>query len=291
MSVLEAIFLGFVQGVTSFLPVSSSGHVVIMEQIFHIKCSEEFAHTIFLNLGTLIAMLIAFRSDLVSMFHGTVEIILALWDNMKMFWLNTIHGRNDAYIKVLNNNKRKFAFLVYVSILPTLFFGSIIRNMMTDSFALMSIGLNLLITGILLLVVDYVNVGNRQPKEATLIHGLLCGFCQSLAVFPGISRYGITLSSGILCGFNKKFAMKYSFMISIPAIIGVIVYDLRVAISSAIIDIPYVLCGLVGTATACIVGFFSIRIMINFVQNKKLRYFSIYCFIIGMIAIIGNFQL
>lgn len=291
MSVLEAIFLGFVQGVTSFLPVSSSGHVVIMEQIFRIKCSEEFAHTIFLNLGTLVAMLIAFRSDLVSVFQATVEIFLALWQNIKMFWANTINGRDDAYIKVLNNNKRKFAFLVYISIPPTLFFGSIIRNMMTGTAALMSIGLNLLITGILLLVVDYVKVGNRQPKESTLLHGLLCGFCQSLAVFPGISRYGITLSTGILCGFNKRFAVKYSFIISIPAIIGVIVYDLRVAMTSSIINFPYILCGFVGAATACIVGVFSIRIMINFVQNKKLRYFSIYCFIIGMIAIIGNFQL
>ena len=85
MSVLEAIFLGFVQGVTSFLPVSSSGHVVIMEQIFRIKCSEEFAHTIFLNLGTLVAMLIAFRSDLVSVFQATVEIFLALCRILRCF--------------------------------------------------------------------------------------------------------------------------------------------------------------------------------------------------------------
>lgn len=291
MSVLEAILLGFMQGVTSFLPVSSSGHVVILEQFLKMESNNTVFLTVMLNIGTLIAILLAFRQDIMKILKATVDIWDDLVKNVMTFFMNTTKGQNDAYIKLLNNNYRRFTGLIFISIIPTAIIGGMIQNVLPESASLTSVGLNLFITGILLLVVDFVRPGVKQPKDASLLSGLICGACQGIAILPGISRYGLTLCAGILCGYNRKFAVKYSFLMSIPAIVGALILEIKDAITDPMINTGFVLSSIAGALVACIVGLFCIRIMLGLVQQKKLRYFSFYCFIIGIVAIAGNFLL
>ncbi len=291
MSVLDAILLGFVQGVTSFLPVSSSGHVVIFEQLLKIESNDSAFLTAMLNIGTLIAMVLAFRADLIKILTDTIEIIQDIWKNFRIFIKNITGKQDDVYIKLLSNHYRKFAGLVYISIIPTALFGCFVKRILPETTPLILVGLNLLITGILLLVVDFVKPGTKQPKDASLLSGMIIGACQGIAALPGISRYGFTLSAGILCGYNRKFAVRYSFIMSIPAIIGALIIEIRDSIANPAIDMGFVLYSIVGAIVACIVGLFCIRIMFRLVQKKRLRYFSFYCFIIGIVAIAGNFLL
>lgn len=291
MSVLEAILLGFVQGVTSFLPVSSSGHVVILEQFLKIESNNTVFLAVMLNIGTLVAMLLAFRQDIKKLLKATVGILGDLVNNLKTFLRNTAGGQNDAYITLFNNNYRRFAGLVFISIIPTAVIGGMIQKILPETASLMIVGLNLFVTGILLLVVDFVRPGVKQPKEVSLFSGLICGACQGIAVLPGISRYGLTLCAGILCAYNRKFAVKYSFLMSIPAIIGALILEIKDAVADPMINAGFVFSGILGALVACVVGLFCIRIMLRLVQQKKLRYFSFYCFIIGIVAIAGNFLL
>ena len=128
MSVLEAILLGFMQGVTSFLPVSSSGHVVILEQFLKMESNNTVFLTVMLNIGTLIAILLAFREDIMKTLKATVDIWGDLVKNAMTFFMNTTKGQNDAYIKLLNNNYRRFTGLIFISIIPTAIIGGMIQN-------------------------------------------------------------------------------------------------------------------------------------------------------------------
>lgn len=291
MSFLEAILFGFVQGVTSFLPVSSSGHVILFEQLLKIEIHNTAFLSAMLNVGTLFAIVIAFWSDILKIVHSLREISIDLYKNVCVFASNTVKNQNNAYIKVLNTNFKKYTGLILISIIPTIVIGSLIKGFLPEQIALRTVGLNLFVSGILLLVVDYVIPGTKIPKDAGMLSGILCGICQSFAVLPGISRYGLTLSCGILCGYNKKFAVKYSFMISIPAIVGALFLELKNTIFDSAMKIGFIAYCFAGAFVACVVGLFCIKIMMNLVQKKRLKYFSFYCFIVGIAALAGNFLL
>lgn len=291
MSILDAILLGFVQGVTSFLPVSSSGHVILLEQLLKIKIHNTAFLSAMLNLGTLGAMLIVFQQDIRKLVKAIGAIACDLYKNLMIFVNNTRRNQDNAYIKLLNTNYKKFAGLILISIIPTALVGCLLKAVLSEEITLMVVGLNLLVSGILLLVVDFVTPGWKQPKEASLLSGAVCGLCQGAAVVPGISRYGMTLSAGILFGYSKKFAVKYSFIMSIPAIIGALILEIRNAITDPLINLEFVLYSIAGAGVACLVGLFCIKIMMNLIQKKRLKIFSFYCFIIGIIAIAGNFLL
>lgn len=291
MSILDAILLGIVQGVTSFLPVSSSGHVVIFEQLLKLNIQDTAFFTAMLNIGTLVALLLVFEKDVRHLIRAGYAVSKDCKTNIKIFVANIIRNQDEAYIKAFNDNHKKFLGLILVSILPSVLVGWILRKSFHGQTSLISVGLCLFITAMLLLVVDYVKPGIKQPKDASLLTGVICGLCQGAAVIPGISRCGLTLSAGILCGFNKKFAVKFSFLMSIPAIIGSLVYEICHVISNPQMELKFIVCCIVGAVVSSIVGLCCIRIMLKLIQKKRLKFFSIYCFILGSIAILGNFLL
>ena len=142
-------------------------------------------------------------------------------------------------------------------------------------------GLGLLITAVLLLVVDNWQLGNKLPKHITVPQALAIGVCQGISVIPGISRSGITITAGFLCGFRRGFAIRYSYLVSIPAILGAMILECGKLESKSVtwsLGFSYT----AGMLTAAVVGYFSIRFMLAFIKKKKLRIFSIYCFIMGI---------
>ena len=149
-------------------------------------------------------------------------------------------------------------------------------------------GVCLLLTGLLLLVADFCKDGKKVPKDISYSHGFLIGIAQGLATLPGLSRSGITITACLLSGFDRRFAVKYSFIMSIPAIIGAAILELK-DLSGEAISMGLVGNCLVGAVVAAIVGFICIRMMLVVVRKRNFKGFSIYCFIVGIIAIVAHF--
>ena len=146
------------------------------------------------------------------------------------------------------------------------------------------------LTAALLFVCDRIPEGHKKPKQTSYANAFIIGICQGVATLPGLSRSGTTITACLLCGFDRKFAVKYSFILSIPAILGAAVLEIKDVGQEVITG------GMVGTyaagmVAAAIVGYICIRSMLVVVKNKKFKYFAYYCFAVGVISIIGNFVL
>lgn len=292
MSVLEAILLGIVQGLTEFLPVSSSGHLAIFEQLLVVDTSGGILFDVLLHFGTLGAVVLVFRKDLVRLVLETIRIIHDLWYNLVTLFHNLRDGEERRYRKIIDNNYRKFVVMILAATLPTAVIGYLMRGVAAAvSATLLFPALGLLITGVLLLVVDYVETGKKIPKDVPIWNAFIIGACQGIAAFPGISRSGTTITACLLCGFNRKFAVKFSFIMSIPAIIGAMILEIKGAVGSPAVTGSFVLCSMAGMIVAGVVGFLAIKTMLSMVQKKKLRVFAYYCFIVGIAAIVGSFLL
>lgn len=292
MSFFEAIILGIVQGVTEFLPVSSSGHLAIISQLFGIQTDTGILFEVLLHIGTLAAILIVFRGDIHRMFWECLRIGSDIYYNLKIYFYNKIHETEEGqYRKILHNNYRKLVAMILVSTIPTAIIGYLMRGIVELAAAsLLACGLGLLITAVLLLVVDYWNYGDKIPKDITAKEALAVGICQGIGTFPGISRSGITITAGLLCGFRRNFAVKYSFLMSVPAILGAMLLELK-EFSSA--DMSWQLGGIyaAGMLAAAISGYFCIRGMLIMIQKKKFKLFSIYCAVVGIASIVCYFAL
>lgn len=291
MTILESILLGIVQGITEFLPVSSSGHLAIIQNIFHIETNGGMLFDIMLHLGTLVAVFAVYRKDIWKMILEALHMCADLFFNLKIWILNKIHKTSLAYKKIVHNSYRKFVVLILVSTVPTGLIGILGKSLIEAvSQTLLIPGICLWITGILLVMADTAKEGKDLPRSVSYKTGLLIGIAQGFAILPGISRSGATITACILCGLERRFAVKYSFILSIPAILGAAVLEIKDVIAEPII---YSEIGiyLIGTIFAAAVGYVCIKTMLVVVRNKKFKYFAWYCYAVGAVAIAGRFLL
>ncbi len=289
MSLLQSIFLGFVQGITEFLPVSSSGHLAIFKNFFGMG-DVGMAFDILLHLGTLIAVFVVYWKDIVKIFFNGIGIIVDACYNLSVF-VQRKKGQKIAYRRVVGTAYRKFTMLVIVSTIPTGVIAVLTKNI-TEAVgkSLIVPGICLLITGVLLLICDLLPGGNKTPKGTTYGNALLIGAVQGIATLPGISRSGSTITAAVACGLRRDFAVKYSFIMSIPAILGAVVLDIPDLAHEAT-GFGQLMNYFAGTIVAGFVGYICIKTMLVIVKNKKFNYFAYYCFLIGIISIIGYFVL
>lgn len=289
MTIIESILLGILQGVTEFLPVSSSGHLALAQNIFHIETNDSMLFDIMLHLGTLVAVFIVYHRDIWNMIKEAVFMAGDIFRNLYTFILNRIHKTSLKYRKIVHNSYRKFVVLILVSTVPTGIIGVLGKDLISDaSQTLLIPGICLMITGVLLLMADLAKEGRKKPKDVTYRSGLLIGAAQGLATLPGLSRSGTTITACILCGLDRKFAVKYSFILSIPAILGAAVLEVKDVIAEPI-EMGQIGIYAVGTVFAAVVGYVCIKTMLVIVRNKKFKYFAYYCFTVGIIAIVGHF--
>ncbi len=291
MSVLESILLGIVQGITEFLPVSSSGHLSILQNIFHIETNGGMLFDIMLHLGTLVAVFVVYHKDIWKMIRETFLMIRDIFSNLRILILNRIHKTAFSYKKIVHNSYRKFVILILVSTIPTGVIGILGKELVElSSETLLIPGLCLLITGVLLLMTDHVREGRKLPKEVSYPAGLVIGTAQGLATLPGLSRSGTTIAVCLFCGLERKFAVKYSFLLSIPAILGAAVLEIKDVIAEPIEPAQIGVYG-IGAVFAAVVGYICIKTMLLVVKSKKFSCFSYYCFAVGLFAIVGHFLL
>lgn len=283
--------MGVIQGATEFLPVSSSGHLALFKILFHVNTDTGLLFDVMLHLGTLIAIFIVYYKDIFRMIAEAFKILHDLFVNLVRFFQNKFGNANEEYLKIVTNNYRKFVILIIVSTIPTGIIGFAAVDFVEMASGILLIpGICLIVTSILLFLSDRVKEGGKGPKEVSYTNGFVIGICQGIATLPGLSRSGTTITACLLSGFDRKFAVKYSFIMSIPAVLGAAILEIK-DVSTAAVGGTEFLYYMIGTAVAAIVGYVCIKTMLVVVRNKKFTIFSVYCFIIGILSVGGYFYL
>ncbi|MCR4890898.1 MAG: undecaprenyl-diphosphate phosphatase [Lachnospiraceae bacterium] len=283
MSILEAILLGLLQGLTEFLPVSSSGHLAIFQNLFHIGegVDEMFLFDILLHLGTLISIFAVFYKDIGKMIVEAFRMIGEFFINLVCLI------KKQPRKRIIRTGYRKFVIMIIISTIPTGIIAILIKDTVKAAGAtLIMPGIFLLINAAMLFIAQTITAGNATPKEASYLHAAAIGVGQGFATLPGISRSGTTITSALLCGFGKKFAIKYSFIMSIPAVLGACVLEIGDAVEAGVsFEISY----LVGMLVAAVVGYLALKLTMLVVKKRRYIYFSIYCAVIGLVAVVASF--
>lgn len=293
MSFWESILLGLIQGLTEFLPVSSSGHLAIFKHILHIQTEADLLYDVMLHMATLAAICIVYRKDVGELFvNGCC--MAGLWLGNGVRWIGNRFRKPENRIAlkpVLVNPYRRFVLMVLISTIPTGILGIVLEDVIgSASEYLILPGICLIITAVLLTIADHAKIGKKNEETATYGNSLFIGFCQGAATLPGLSRSGTTITACLLCGFSKEFAVKYSFIMSIPAILGAMVLQLK-DFSTVTLAGGMLWNYIAGMLVAGVVGYLCIKAMLFVVKKKKFFGFSIYCFLAGVLSLVFYFHM
>lgn len=268
MTIWQAFILGIIQGITEFLPISSSGHLVITPFLLNWLIPEEFIFpfNVLIQLGTLVAVIIYFWKYL-------FEIIIAV---VKGIISKDPFGTKEA----------KLGWMVVLSTIPAVIGGLFLEDQVEAAFqSVQFTAFFLLFTALLLWVSEKFSTRIKNMEEITTLDAIIIGLFQVLAIFPGVSRSGSTIAGGVLRKLKREEAAKYSFLMSIPVMLGAGVMSINdlLSVSDLASFLPVLLIGFV---TAGIVGYLSIHWLLQFLNKNKLSYFSIYCVVISIITLI-----
>ncbi|MGB4661392.1 MAG: undecaprenyl-diphosphate phosphatase [Mobilitalea sp.] len=294
MNLIQSIIMGIVQGIAEFLPISSSGHLAIAKQVLDINTDTGLLFDVLLHIGTLIAIFVAFWKDIKELIVNGFQIIGIFFANIGRMFVNVfckITGsiKRTEYSKIITTPYRRFVMLVIVSTIPTGIIGVLFKDSIEKaSETLLIPGLCLILTGVLLIIADSIKPGKKTEENATYKNATFIGIAQGIATLPGLSRSGTTITACIAAGFDRSFAVKYSFIMSIPAILGALVLQLF-DFSMNTVSTSELINYFVGMVVAAVIGYVSIKTMLVIVRGKKFKYFAYYCFVIGIFAVVANF--
>lgn len=276
MDIIQAIILGMVQGLTEFLPVSSSAHLVIVPELLGAKSS--LAFDTLLHVGTLVAVIGYFWKDILAM-------IKAFLSSLK----DLFRGKFKEGVK--EDPFKRMTWLVLVGTIPAGLMGVLLKDQFESLFnSITAVGFFLLITGVILWAAEFISrktsdKKGKQIKEVSFTNSLVIGLFQGFAIAPGISRSGSTIAASLFSGLERKLAARYSFILSIPAILGAALIQTKdiVSFDSNI----GVLIG--GFLSAMIFSYLAVKFMMGYIQKHSLVIFSYYCWIVGGLTLLIPF--
>lgn len=292
MSVWQAILMGLVHGITEFLPVSSSGHLIFMEQLFEITGKDRMFFDVCLHMATLVVICLAFRDDCIRMFREAIHMLQDSMQNLVIWFYNRRQLEPKRYVKVVSGNYRRMMIMLLVSSIPTAIIGFLLRGLVVEaSHGMLAPAIGFFLTAVVLLVAEFTPEElTKTPRNATCSEAAIIGVFQGLATFPGISRAGVTLSACFLCGYGRKFAVKYCFLAAIPTILGALIYEIRY-VDFASVTWQLTLSTILAMIVAAMVGFFMIRLIFKALHKKNLKFFAAYSVFAGCVLIAAHFIL
>lgn len=259
--IIEAIILGIIQGLTEFLPVSSSGHIELGQEILKVNFGEnEEKFSVILHLATALSTIVVFRKDILEILNGLVK-----------------RKKEDI----------NFALKIILSMIPAGLVGVLLEDQIKTLFDgnILLVGCMLLVTGLLLFLADKAKNTN---KDVSFPNSFIVGVAQMVAILPGISRSGATIATSVLLGIDRAKAARFSFLMVVPLILGKVAKDIlggSPIMGTGSDAVPFI----AGFIAAFLVGMLACVWMISLVKRSKLVYFSIYCFVVGVIAIAWSF--
>src|SRR6266498_867152 len=267
MTLIHALLLGIIQGLTEFIPVSSTAHLLIGQALLNIPSGDKiFSFNVIIQLGTVLAMLLFFWKD--------------LWSILQAFFLGVLHK------KPFETHDSLVGWLVIVATIPALIVGFLLKDVMEKLFSnpILIAALRLLITAGLLGVVEYLGTHKRKLESASWMDAIVIGFFQVLAIFPGASRSGSTIAGGLLRGFDRPSAARMAFLMSAPILTAAGAYEaLKVIQMPGTREfLPFLA---VGFITAGIVGWFALQWLMKFLRDHSIYLFAGYCAVVGLICL------
>lgn len=256
MSIIEAIILGLIQGLTEFLPVSSSGHIEIGKAILGVEVKESLEFTVAVHTATVLSTLVVFRKEIIALLGG--------------------------FLKFKMNDETKFVLKILLSTIPVLLVGFLLKEEVEKLFDgnLLVVGIMLLFTALLLTLSKYLQRANTKPIGYR--NAFIIGIAQAIAVMPGLSRSGSTISTGLILGNHRDEVAKFSFLMVIIPILGAAVLDIAKG-EFTTVDIQPIIAGFFA---AFISGYIACSWMVKLVRKGNLIWFALYCAIVGLTAII-----
>ncbi len=272
MSLLNALILGIIQGVAEFLPISSSGHLSIAQNLLGlgVEGTDDVFFDVLLHLGTLAAVFVAYWSDI---------------KEMVLEFFRTIGDIRRGGLPKDTPPARRLILLIIIGTLP-LFLVLPIQDTVEGLYSnTYFVGAALLVTGGLLFACDRIRKGRKNEKSTTVGDVLIIGVGQAIATCPGISRSGMTISTGCFCGLERRFAVRFAFLLSIPAVLGANILHITDAVSTGI-DVTLLPAYLLGVAAAAISGYLSIRLVRMVADKGKFGAFSYYCWAVGILTLV-----
>lgn len=277
MDIIQAIILGIVQGLAEFLPVASAGQVILVTHILGVTFptqSGALAFNTLLHFGTLTAIVLFFWRELIKIIKGFI------------FSINDVfRGKFRAGLK--GDNYKRLSWLLIVSTIP----ASILGIFFTKTFEVLfnnvvAVGIFLLINGVILWISGYPKKGNKKVNGITFKNALFIGIFESLALFPGISRSGSSITAGLLSGIERECAAKYAFLMAVPVITAAVVVELKNI--GALSETNTI--ALVSAYVAVVVfGYLSLGLLIRIIKSTSLRIFAYYCWIVGGLTLILSY--
>lgn len=262
MGVLQAILLGLLQGATEFLPVSSSGHLVLAEQLLNVR-TDDIVFDVFVHFGTFVAVVVYFRREI-------RDIILGLWR-----WIR----------RTENPNREEASLAGYIAIgtIPAVVIGLAFRGYIESAFKNPIFASAMLIcTGLILLSTRFAVTHDKSVRARS---SFLIGCAQALAMLPGISRSGSTISAGLFLGVAKEKAATFSFLLALPAIFGATLLELKEVLDTGV-GASMLFTYLLGTVAAALFGYLCIGLLLGIIRKGKFDYFGYYCLAVGFFGLI-----
>lgn len=281
MTYLSAVLMGILQGVAEFLPISSSGHLALFQHFFGVENYEEtqMFFTVLLHLGTLISVFVYYWHDILDMIREFFLLLGSLFSRKGTHEIrNTPPARRMVLLIIV-------ATLPHFGILPVKdYIESAMNNVTFVSAALIA-------TGFILFFSDRMARGRKTARTATMTDALLVGCAQAFGTLPGISRSGSTISAGLLRGYDRNFAVRFSFLMSLPAVLGANILTLKDVIEEGGIDTTLLPVYLVGMVVAAVVGYFAIRLVNLLADKGKFGAFAWYCWAAGAASLAASILL
>ena len=272
MTYLTAFLLGLIQGVAEFLPISSSGHLAIAQNLLGMQEAGSVPEffDVLLHLGTLIAVFAAYWKDICEM---VVELFRGIGD--------LAHRSTPSPVPPA----RRLILLIVVGTLPLFAVLPIRKAVQGLSDNMVFVGAALIVTGILLFLCDRVRKGRKTERSATWLDALLVGVGQAVATLPGVSRSGMTITAGCFVGYERRFAVRFSFLLSIPAVLGANILSIGDAVQAGIngAEVPMYL---VGVVTAAVTGYLCIRLLKYVADKGRFGAFAYYCWAVGILTLV-----
>ncbi len=279
MDIIQAIILGIVQGLTEFLPVSSSAHLVLVPPLINVTYanpSQAVAFDTLLHLGTLAAVIAYFWKDIIHIIIGLVSSILDIF-------------RGKFKIGLKEDSSKRLAWLLVIGTIPAGLAGVLFNKQFEALFNnYAAVGFFLLITGVLLVSAEKIKGGgDKKVKNITFKNALVIGVFQAFAIAPGISRSGATISAGLFSGLERELAARYSFLLAIPAIAGAALVQVKDIGAGFEANTTALIAGFLA---AVIVGFLAIKLLLKIIRERTLMVFAYYCWIVGAAALIISYM-
>ena len=268
----ESIFLGFIQGLTEFLPISSSAHLRIIGEFLPNAKDPGAAFTAITQIGTELAVLLYFRNEIIS--------IIKSW-----FRFNILRSKNLTNSEKEDN---KLGWMVIIGSIPVFVLGFILQDTIKTSFrSLTLIAITLIVFGVVLGFADYVGDNAKGLKDLSVTKTIIYGLGQSMALIPGVSRSGMTIAVGRFMGFSRSAATKFSFLLAIPAVLGSGLYELYQTIKDPQTEVFTLTQTAIATVVAFFVGYAVIKWLMEYISSKSYRPFVIYRIAIGTAVLLG----